>query len=470
VAAGSEAGWQVAAAAADDILKRVPPQNLEAEQSVLGAILLDNEGINQALEILSADDFYRESHREIFRAMGELSDRNHPVDAITLCDTLRSKGVLEAIGGAAYIAELAACVPTAANIGHYARIVREKAVLRSLATVATEVASGAYDGPANVDEYLDEAEHRIFEIAEKRIRPSFHSMKELSKESLKLIEALYDRKELVTGVPTGFLDLDRITAGLQPSDLVIIAARPSMGKTALALNIAGYAATQADPRVGVAFFSLEMSKEQLVLRMLCSEARVDSAKARNGRLSADDFTKLARAAGDLYDAPIYIDDSSDITPIVLKAKCRRLARERNVNLGLIIVDYMQLMRAPKPGESREKEIADISRSLKALAKELKVPVMALSQLNRQVETRPDRRPLLADLRESGAIEQDADVIAFIYRDEMYHRDSKEPGVAEVIVAKQRNGPTDTARLTYLSQFTRFENYAPEMGYLEEDRN
>jgi replicative DNA helicase len=451
----------MAAGAADDILKRVPPQNIEAEQSVLGAILLDNDAINQAIEILTADDFYRESHREIFRAMVALSERNQPVDAITLTDALRTAGVLEAVGGTGYIAEVAACVPTAANAGHYARIVREKALLRSLASISTEIASGAYDSPPNVDEYLDESEHKIFEISERRIRQSFHSMPELTRESIKLLERLYERKELVTGVPTGFLDLDRLTAGLQPSDLIVIAARPSMGKTALALNIAAHAATECDPRLGVAIFSLEMSKEQLVLRMLCAEGRVDSSRARAGYLGERDFPKLAQAAARLSEAHIFIDDSSDTSPIVLKAKCRRLMRERNSNLGLIVVDYLQLMRSARPGESREKEIAEISRSLKALAKELKVPVVALSQLNRQVETRPDRRPLLADLRESGAIEQDADLIAFIYRDEMYHRDSKEPGVAEIIIAKQRNGPTGTAKLTYLTQFTRFENYAPE---------
>ncbi len=451
----------MAAGAANDILKRVPPQNIEAEQSVLGAILLDNDAINQAIEILTAEDFYRESHREIFRAMVALSERNQPVDAITLTDALRTGGVLEAVGGAGYIAELAACVPTAANAGHYARIVREKALLRSLASISTEIASGAYDSPPNVDEYLDDSEHKIFEISERRIRQSFHSMPELTRESIRLLERLYERKELVTGVPTGFIDLDRLTAGLQPSDLVVIAARPSMGKTALALNIAAHAATECEPRVGVALFSLEMAKEQLVLRMLCAEGRVDSSRARAGYLGERDFPKLAQAAARLSEAPIFIDDSSDTSAIVLKAKCRRLMRERNANLGLIIVDYLQLMRSARPGESREKEIAEISRSLKALAKELKVPVVALSQLNRQVETRPDRRPLLADLRESGAIEQDADLIAFIYRDEMYHRDSKEPGVAEVIIAKQRNGPTGTAKLTYITQFTRFENYAPE---------
>ncbi|HVN27327.1 MAG TPA: replicative DNA helicase, partial [Candidatus Binataceae bacterium] len=358
-----------------------------------------------------------------------------------------------------YIAELADAVPTAANVAHYARIVREKAVLRSLATIATDIASSAYEANANVDEFLDTAEHRIFEISERRIKPSFHTMPELTRESLRILERLYENRELVTGVPTGFKDLDVLTAGLQPSDLIVLAARPSMGKTALALNIAAYAAMDAEPRRGVAFFSLEMSKEQLVLRMLCAEARVDSAKARAGYLSERDFPKLAQAAARLSEANIFIDDSSDTTAISLKAKCRRLARERGNNLGLVMIDYLQLMRSARPGESREKEIAEISRSLKALAKELKVPVIALSQLNRQVETRPDRRPLLADLRESGAIEQDADVIAFIYREEMYKKDSKEPGVAEIIVAKQRNGPTDTVKLTYLSQYTRFENYA-----------
>ncbi len=449
------------AAQTDDVLRRVPPQNIEAEQSVLGAILLENEAINHALEILGPEEFYRETHREIFRAMMELSDHNQPVDAITLTDALRTKGVLEQIGGPAYIAELADSVPTAANVAHYARIVREKAVLRQLATIATDIASSAYEANADVDEFLDTAEHRIFEISERRIKPSFHTMPELTRESLRILERLYENRELVTGVPTGFKDFDTLTAGLQPSDLIVLAARPSMGKTALALNIAAYAAMDAEPKRGVAFFSLEMSKEQLVLRMLCSEARVDSAKARAGYLSERDFPKLAQAAARLSEANIFIDDSSDTTAITLKAKCRRLAKDKSNNLGLVLVDYLQLMRSARPGESREKEIAEISRSLKALAKELKVPVIALSQLNRQVETRPDRRPLLADLRESGAIEQDADVIAFIYREEMYKgKDSKEAGVAEIIVAKQRNGPTDTVKLTYLSQYTRFENYAP----------
>ena len=456
------------AGAADDILRRVPPNNLEAEQSVLGAILLLNEAINHAIEILAAEDFYRESHRQIFQSMVELTDRGEPVDAITLTDILRNKGLLEQIGGSAYIAELASVVPTASNVPYYARIVREKSVLRSLASIATDIASSAYGMPSDVDAFLDQAEHRIFEIAERRIRPSFHSMKELTKDSLGILERMYQNRDLITGVPSGFIDLDRITAGFQPSDLVIIAARPSMGKTALALNIAAHAAMEADRPVGVAFFSLEMSKEQLVLRMLCSEARVDSARARQGFLGERDFPKLAQAAARLSESNIYVDDSSDTTAITLKAKCRRLKRERAKNLGLIIVDYLQLMRSARPGESREKEIAEISRSLKSLAKELQIPVIALSQLNRQVESRENRRPMLADLRESGALEQDADVIAFIYREEMYKgKESKEPGVAEVIVAKQRNGPTDTAKLTYISNYTRFENYTPETGVFED---
>jgi replicative DNA helicase len=459
------------AGAADDILRRVPPNNLEAEQSVLGAILLLNEAINHAIEILAAEDFYRESHRQIFQSMVELTDRGEPVDAITLTDILRNKGLLEQIGGSAYIAELASVVPTASNVPYYARIVREKSVLRSLASIATDIASSAYGMPSDVDAFLDQAEHRIFEIAERRIRPSFHSMKELTKDSLGILERMYQNRDLITGVPSGFIDLDRITAGFQPSDLVIIAARPSMGKTALALNIASYAAMAADPPVGVAFFSLEMSREQLALRMLCSEARVDSARARSGYLGEKDFPRLAGAAARLSEASIYVDDNSNTTALTLKAKCRRLKRERAKNLGLIIVDYLQLMGSAKPGENREKEIAEISRSLKALAKELQIPVIALSQLNRQVESRENRRPMLADLRESGALEQDADVIAFIYREEMYKgKDSKEPGVAEVIIAKQRNGPTDTAKLTYISNYTRFENYTPETGVFEDTGN
>ena len=450
----------------NDILARVPPQNLQAEQAILGSVLLRNEAIDEVLEILRDEDFYAEGHRIIFRTMMDITDRAQPVDAITLTDALKKKGVLERIGGNSYIAELADTVASSSNVSHYARIVREKSILRSIIEVTVEISSKAYETTLEVDNFVDEAEHKIFEVSDRRIKPSFHSMRELTTASIQMLERLYENRELVTGLPTGFTDLDALTSGLQPADLIILAARPSMGKTALALNIAAYAAMDADPPRGVAFFSLEMSKEQLALRLLCSEARVDSAKARSGYLGERDFPKLAQAAARLSEANLFIDDNSDTTPIMLKAKCRRLARDPKSNLGLIMVDYMQLMRSSHPGESREKEIAEISRSLKALAKELRVPVVALSQLNRQVETRPDRRPLLADLRESGAIEQDADVIAFIYREEMYKgKESKEAGVGEIIVAKQRNGPTDTVKLTYLSQYTRFENYAPaDSGY------
>ena len=370
----------MAAASSDDILRRVPPQNLEAEQSVLGAILLENEAINQALEVLNPDDFYRESHREIFRVMTELSDRSQPVDAITMTDALRTRGKLEAIGGPAYIAELAACVPTASNVAHYARIVREKAVLRALASTATEIASSAYDAPARVDEFLDEAEHKIFEISERRIRASFHTMHELTRESLKIIERLYERKEMVTGVPTGFTDLDRITAGLQPADLVVIAARPSMGKTALALNIAAYAATEAEPRRGVAFFSLEMSKEQLVLRLLCSEARVDSSKARAGYLGERDFPKLAVAAARLAEAPIFIDDSSDTSAIVLE--------------GEVPAPRARFQRQPR-AHHRRLSAADARGTAGRVARERDRRDLALAQIAGQGTPRPGDRALAA---------------------------------------------------------------------------
>jgi len=456
------------AESSDDILKRVPPQNLDAEQSVLGAILLDNDAIDRIVDIVKAADFYRPSHGQIFTAMIELRDRVEPVDAITLTEALSRKGALEAIGGPAYIAELASVVPTAANIEHYARIVREKALLRSLVSVSTSIASGSYESPTNVDEYLDQAEHRIFEIVDQRIRQSFHSVHDAMIKSIDQVERLYHTRELITGVPTGFIDLDRLTAGLQPTELIIIAARPGVGKTALALNIAANAAMEGDRPVGVAFFSLEMSKEQLALRLLCAQARVDSARARTGVISQDELQRLIAAADPISQTKIFIDDSSDTSVLTLKAKCRRLARDKDVNLGLIVVDYLQLMKPVKANDRRDVEIAEMSRSLKALAKELRVPVIALSQLNRQVESRTDRRPMLADLRESGAIEQDADVIAFIYRDEMYKgKESKDAGIAEIIVAKQRNGPTDTVKLTYIGSYTRFENYTPEANVFED---
>jgi replicative DNA helicase len=452
-------------ASVDDNLRKVPPQNLEAEASVLGGILLENEAINRVLEIITPVDFYRESHRKIFRAMLELTDRSEPADLITLSELLKGKGELEAVGGSTYLASLADQVPTAANIAHYARIIREKAILRQLITSATEIATRGFEEQGNVDEFLDAAEKVIFDIAEKKIKASFVSIGDMIKDTLKTVERLYERKELVTGVPTGFKDLDKLTAGLQPSELIIVAGRPSMGKTAFALNIAANAALNAG--MGVAVFSLEMAREQLVLRMLCSEARVDNSKVRAGYLGERDFPKLANAAGKLHEALIYIDDTPAISVLELRAKTRRLIRDRDKKVGLVIVDYLQLMRGMGNASNREQEISEISRSLKALAKELRVPVIALSQLNRRVEDRGDRRPMMADLRESGAIEQDADVIAFIYRDEVYNTKSSDKGIAEIIVAKQRNGPIGTVNLAFLNEYTRFEDLAEREQYYEE---
>jgi replicative DNA helicase len=445
----------------EDNLRKVPPQNLEAESSVLGGILLENDAINQVLELLRPEDFYRESHRKVFRAMIELSDRAEPVDLITLSEFLKSRNELEAVGGTAYLASLADFVPTAANISYYARIVREKSILRSLINTATDIATRGYEEQGNVEEFLDAAEKVIFDISEKKIKASFVAVGDMIKDTLKTVEKLYERKEMVTGVPTGYEDLDRLTAGLQAADLIIVAGRPGMGKTAFALNIAMNAAFTG---VGAAVFSLEMAKEQLVLRMLCCEARVNSSKVRSGYLGERDFPQLAKAAGKLHEAPIYIDDTPAISVLELRAKARRLLRDRTKKIGLIVVDYLQLMRGMGAASNREQEISEISRSLKALAKELSVPVIALSQLNRRVEDRSDRRPMMSDLRESGAIEQDADVIMFIYRDEVYNKEEDKKGVAEVIVAKQRNGPIDTVKLTFLNEYTRFENYTERDEY------
>ncbi|MDO8446331.1 MAG: replicative DNA helicase [Deltaproteobacteria bacterium] len=438
---------------------KLPPQNLEAEQSILGGILIDNEAINTVLEILTPEDFYRESHKKIFDCMIDLSEKGHPADLITLTDLLKKKDVLDEVGGVSYVAYLVDSVPTAANIKVYARIVKEKAILRKLISTATDIATKCYEAEGDVDEFLDHAEKVIFEISENKIRPSFYAMRDIVKDSFKTIERLYERKELVTGVPTGFKDLDKITSGLQPADLIIVAGRPSMGKTALCLNMAQHAAIEG--KFPVAVFSLEMSKEQLAIRMLCSEARVDASKLRGGFLSESDWPKLTRAAGFLSEAPIFIDDTPAISLLEMRAKARRLKADPKVGLGMIIVDYLQLMRGRGSAERREQEISEISRGLKALAKELSVPVVALSQLNRAVENRTDRRPQLADLRESGAIEQDADVIMFIYRDEVYNKSEDNPkkGVAEIIIGKQRNGPIGTVELAFLNKYTAFEDLA-----------
>jgi replicative DNA helicase len=439
----------------DPSLYKLPPQNMEAEQSILGSILLENSAVNSVLEVMSKGDFYSEAHRKIFNLMVELSEKNEPVDIITLSNALRDKGLLDSIGGTAYLASLVDNVPSAANVANYAKIVKEKAILRGLISSATEIITSCYETGTDVDQVLDQAEHSIFEIAENKVRPSFYPIREIVKDSFRSIEELYARKELITGVPTGFEKLDDLTSGLQKSDLIIIAGRPSMGKTAFALNIAQFAALEGQTPVAV--FSLEMSKEQLVFRLLASEAKVDSQRLRKGFLGETDWPKLTTAAGRLSEAPLFIDDTPAITVLEMKAKSRRLKADQG--LGLIIVDYIQLMRAGGYRDNREQEISEISRSLKALAKELKVPVIALSQLNRKVEDRTNRRPQMADLRESGAIEQDADVIAFIYRDEVYNKseDNPEKGTAEIIIGKQRNGPTGTVKLAFLEKFTSFEN-------------
>jgi replicative DNA helicase len=434
--------------------ERVPPQHLEAEEFVLGAILLDNQAMNKALEVLSPTAWYRESHRRIFQAMVELSEANEAIDQITVCERLRRRNELEQVGGAAYLARLVAQVPTAANIRHHAKIVQDKALLRSLITVSTDIAASAYQETEKVEDLIDQAERKIFELAERRMRQSFIPVKHIVKGAFEMIERLYEKKERVTGVPTGFTELDEMTAGLQPSDLIILAGRPSMGKTALALSMAQHAAIQK--RHAVAVFSLEMSKEQLVLRMLCSEARVDSHKLRSGFLGRADWPLLTAAAGRLAEAPIFIDDTPAMTVLEMRAKARRLMAERG--LGLVIVDYLQLMRGRGDADNREQEISDISRSLKALAKELSVPVIALSQLSRAVETRGgDKKPQLADLRESGAIEQDADVVMFVFREEVYRQTEDNRGIAEILVRKQRNGPIGDVRMAFLDRYTRFEN-------------
>jgi replicative DNA helicase len=434
---------------------KLPPQHIEAEQSVLGGILIENEAINRVTEILDPEDFYRDAHRRIFNALINLSERDEPADLITLTNELRKIDQLDSIGGASYVASLIDSVPTAANIEYYAKIVKEKAILRKLIQTSTEIITQSYEDRGDVEGFLDEAERAIFEISEKRVRPSFYSIREIVKESFTTIERLFQKKELVTGVPSGFKELDRMTAGFQPSDLVIVAGRPSMGKTAFCLNVAQYAAIEN--KIPVAVFSLEMSKEQLVIRMLCSEAHVEGTRLRTGFLNESDWPKLTIAAANLSEAPIYIDDTAALSVLEMRAKARRLKSDHGV--GMLIVDYLQLMKGRARVESRQQEISEISRSLKALAKELNIPVIAVSQLSRKTEERTGNRPQLSDLRESGAIEQDADLILFIYRDEVYNKSEDNPnrGKAEVIIGKQRNGPIGKIDLAFLDKFTTFKN-------------
>lgn len=434
---------------------KLPPQNIEAEQSVLGGILIENYAVNKVMEVLNPDDFYRESHRKIYKALIDLSERDEPADLITLTNELKNNGHLDSVGGASYITSLIDSVPTAANIEYYVKIVKEKAILRKLIQTSTEIITQSYEDRGDVEGFLDEAERAIFDISENRVRPSFYPIKDVVKESFKILERLYEKKELVTGVPSGFKELDRLTAGFQPSDLIIVAGRPSMGKTAFCLNIAQYAAIQK--KIPIAIFSLEMSKEQLGIRMLCSEAHVEGTKLRSGFLSESDWPRLTIAAGNLSDASIYIDDTAALTILELRAKARRLKTEQG-GLGMVIIDYLQLMKGRTRVESRQQEISEISRSLKALSKELSIPVIAVSQLSRKTEERTGNRPQLSDLRESGAIEQDADLILFIYRDEVYNRAEDNPnrGKAEIIIGKQRNGPIGKVDLAFLDKFTTFK--------------
>jgi replicative DNA helicase len=442
-------------------LIKLPPHSVEAEQSVLGGLLLDNSAWERIADLLGESDFYRADHRLIYRHISKLVEASRPADVITVSESMDSTRELDTVGGLAYLGALAQNTPSSANIRRYAEIVRERAIMRKLAETATEIADSAYNPMGReAPQLLDEAESRIFSISEEgsRGRQGFLDMPPLLTQVVERIDLLYNRDNPsdVTGVPTGFTDLDRMTSGLQPGDLVIVAGRPSMGKTALALNIAEHVALEAGLPVGV--FSMEMSATQLVMRMLGAVGKLDQHKVRTGRLADEDWRRLTDAVGKLNEAPIQIDETAALNALELRARARRLHRHFG-KLGLIVVDYLQLMSAASSGENRATEISEISRSLKALAKELNVPVMALSQLNRSLEQRPNKRPVMSDLRESGAIEQDADVILFIYRDEVYNPDTPDKGRAELIIGKQRNGPIGTVMLTFQGEFTRFANFA-----------
>jgi replicative DNA helicase len=437
---------------------RVPPQSVEAEQAVIGGLMLAPEALDRVGDFLGEDDFYRRDHRLIFRAIRELSEKSKPFDAVTLGEWFDANGLADQIGGTGYLIELASTTPSAANIRSYAEIVREKAVLRQLIEVGTEIVNDGFKPEGRESsEVLAQAEMKVFKIAEqgRRGRADFVPLREAMKEAFQLLQERYENQGNVTGLPTGYNDLDEMTAGLQPSDLIILAARPAMGKTTLALNIAEFAALKT--KKAVAVYSMEMSASQLAFRLISSIGRVNATRLRTGQLEDEDWSRVNMAIKMLSDVKVFIDDTPALSPDVLRSKARRIKREHD--LGLIVIDYLQLMTVPGTGENRATEISEISRSLKALAKELHVPVIALSQLNRGLESRTDKRPVMADLRESGAIEQDADIIMFIYRDEYYHKDSQDKGLAEVIIGKQRNGPTGTVKLKFFGEYTRFDNLA-----------
>jgi replicative DNA helicase len=440
---------------------RVPPHSIDAEQAVLGGLMLAPGALDNVADRLAEDDFYRKDHRLIWRAINELANKGMPCDAVTLGDWFESNGLAEMVGGAGYLIELANSTPSAANIAAYAEIVREKSVLRQLIDAGTSITEDGYRPEGkSVHEVLESAEQRVFHIAESgaRGKKDSVSMREAVKDAFKLLTERYQNRGQLTGVSTGFTDLDELTSGLQPSDLIIVAARPSMGKTAFALNIAETAALGSKKAVVV--FSMEMSSSQLAFRLISSVGRIHQQHLRNGTLEEEDWPRVSNAIALLSDAKIFIDDTPSLSPVELRSRARRLHREHG-GLGLIVIDYLQLMQVPGNTENRATEISEISRSLKGLAKELNVPVIALSQLNRSLEQRADKRPMMSDLRESGAIEQDADVIMFIYRDEYYNKESADKGIAEIIIGKQRNGPTDTCKLTFLGHYTKFVNYAPD---------
>ncbi len=457
---------KIASLATDTMREHIPPHALDAELAVLGGIMLDPDALERLEGSLKPEHFYAERHRVIFTAMQDLAGKGQPVDALTIKDYLEQRRQLDTCGGEAYLGELISAIPTAANVNHYGHIVRDRAVLRELLNVCSRVSQNIYEEPGReVGEHLDRAEMDVLAVAERfsRSRPTFSKMSDLMVEGYHQLEKRYAEKKAITGVPTGFTDLDEITSGLQHSDLVVIAGRPSMGKTAFAMNLARNAAMETEHARAVAVFSLEMSVQQIALRMLASEARVNMKLLRTGRFSAEDWRKLASHSGALAESPIFVDDTPAISVLELRSKCRRLKREAG-GLDLVIIDYLQLMSGRADAERREQEISEITRSLKGLAKELEVPVIALSQLNRSLESRADKRPMMSDLRESGAIEQDSDVIMFIYRDEVYNRKPENEGLAEIIVAKQRNGPTGTVNLTFLHEYTRFENHASRAGF------
>ncbi len=434
-------------------IQKLPPQNIDAEMAVLGAMLIDEKAISEALEVIDVNSFYRDEHKLIFSSIVSLFDTGKKVDILTVSEDLNKKRLLEKIGGAVYLTMLADFVPTSANVTHYAHIVKEKSILRSLVANATKIVESVYKEEEDVSVILDKAERLIFEISDKRIEGSYIHIKDIIKDGIELIESLYHKKSHITGIPTGFRDFDVKTAGLQNGDLIILAGRPSMGKSALAVNIAEYVG--CEEKIPVGFFSLEMSKDQLMQRFLCSQAKVDVHKLRTGFLAPSEWPLLTSAAGRLSEAPIFIDDTPTLNIFELRAKARRLKAHHNIKL--IIVDYLQMIRSMRKGESRQQEISEISRSLKALAKEVSVPLIAVSQLSRAVEARQDHRPQLSDLRESGAIEQDADVVVLLLREEYYTPTPENKGIAEVIIAKQRNGPTGSVYLGFIREYMKFVN-------------